>query len=121
MTCMRAQMPDRGTWEAPRRPHPLGLEPYVRRIEGYGKTETGTNIRRMAPTGEIPLIFVLGAPFEILDSQTDRVKRQLRHSFVAGLQEQVTTIGWTGRVVCIQVDLTPIGAWRMLRIDMSEI
>ena len=98
-----------------------GLERYVRRIEGYVANETRADIRRMSPTAEIPMVFVLGAPFTILDPRTDAVRRRLRHSFVAGLHERPTAIGSTGSVDCLQVDLTPIGAWRILGIDMSEI
>jgi hypothetical protein len=74
----------------------------------------------MSPTGEIPIVVVLGTAFTLLDSRIDAVQHSLRHSFVAGLQEQMTVIGSEGSVVCVQIDPTPIGAWRTSRIDMSE-
>jgi AraC-like DNA-binding protein len=43
------------------------------------------------------------------------------HSFVAGITDGPVLVGHRGSARCLQVDLTPLGARRILRLPMAEI
>ena len=109
-----------GRWTLFRRQPRRALAPYVHEIQGYFEEGGATIVRREVPSGAVPMILVFGPGFTLWD-RADEAWRLLNRSFIAGLHQQFSLVGSAGRALCMQVDFTPWGARRFLRIDMSEL
>ena len=68
----------------------------------------------------IPLIINFGSPFDMIDPETG-CSLGKRSSFVAGLHNSYVLVDSTGADLCLQINLTPIGAHRFLRTTMAEL
>lgn len=110
-----------GCWTLFRRRPPVPLRPYVREIQGYVEAGGIPVHRKELPSGVVPLILIFDAGFTLHDPDQPAQGRPLRRSFVAGLHEGPALVGSAGSALCMQVDLTPIGARRFLRLDMHEL
>ena len=99
------------------RPEHRGL---VASIVGYRETGTGlSGALEMAPL-TVPLIISFAEPFEIaLDRAAGADDRHA--SFTSGLHPGFVTINSRGGAECIQVDFTPIGAFRFFSLPMREL
>ncbi|MDA9528267.1 MULTISPECIES: helix-turn-helix domain-containing protein [unclassified Bradyrhizobium] len=97
--------------EVIRRPVPAHMAHVVSSISCYRERGLGlTNFRHAAPLA-LPLLISLGSPFRIaLGRDPDRADTQ--PSFAAGLFPGPVQIESDGRAICIQVDFTPLGAYR---------
>ena len=110
-----------GTWAMRTRPVPHALRELVLR---YGGFEEGAHLaltRREMPYAGTPLILTFGAPYllsEAIDPDRPAVSRR---SFVAGIHETRTTSKTTGATWTVQIDLTPIGAYRIIGLPMIEL
>ncbi|GAB5471338.1 MAG: helix-turn-helix domain-containing protein [Rhodospirillales bacterium] len=93
----------------------------VLRIEGFVERDCGPALRSELPSCAIPLIVVLGQGFTLHEEKGAQSLRRLDRPFVAGLHRAPAKVGSSGRSSCIQVDLTPLGARRLLGIAMSEL
>lgn len=112
---------EHGNWTLFRGRPPAVLFPYVLEIQGYYEESAGSVVRRELPSSVIPLILVFGPGFTLHDLDGRARPRSLRRSFVAGLHEVPVLVGSEGQAVCMQVDLTPVGAWRLLGVDMHDL
>ena len=108
---------DLGRWElASRDPH-LALRFDVRRYQGYIETGTGAIRRREAPSGDVVLIINLGPPYWV--SGGGGVQAPVVHdSFVAGLHDAFALVDSPGAAFCLEVEFTPLGAYRFFRTPM---
>ena len=80
-------------------------------ISGYRETARGRFSQREAAPLAIPLIISFGTPFTIaLGREPDAADRQ--RSFAAGLYAGPVYIESDGGAECVQVDFTPLGAYR---------
>jgi AraC-like DNA-binding protein len=107
-------MPDGpALWEAfEGEPHPR-LRTGVLSYTGYVEHATRPMRRLEVPFAGIPLIISLG-PTILVDG--------VRHgSFVGGLDDGATITEYSGEQRGIQVNLTPLGARRLLGLPMSEL
>jgi AraC-like DNA-binding protein len=66
----------------------------------------------------VPLIINLGDAFRIRMGANGSVNH---HSFVAGLYDGYADVASTGRAHCMQVDLTPLGAYRFFAMPMRDL
>lgn len=112
---------DYGRWTLFRRQPRMPLVGYVRELEGFFEVGGPQLIRRELPSGDVPLILVLGPGFTLHDPAAPTRYRPLNRSFVAGLHEQHTLVGSVGCSICMQVNLTPIGARRLLGVDLNHL
>jgi AraC-like DNA-binding protein len=106
-----------GRWElAQMRPRDLAAD--VVRYAGYLE-HGGWSIDNREVAGPIvPLIIGFGDPFQIRMG----ANRPARHgSFVAGLYDGYADVASTGRAHCMQVDLTPLGAYRFFAVPMRDL
>ncbi|MEJ7797509.1 MAG: DUF6597 domain-containing transcriptional factor, partial [Solirubrobacteraceae bacterium] len=93
--------------------------PYARLLDsvlsytGYAEHAAAPTRRLEVPFAGVPLILSLG-PSLLVDGVRHR-------SFVAGLDDTVTVTECVGEQRCVQVDLTPLGARRLLGLPMSEL
>lgn len=94
-----------------RRPVPAHMAHIVSSISCYRERGLGlTSFRHAAPLS-LPLLISLGTPFRIaLGREPDRSDTQ--PSFAAGLFPGPVQIESDGRAICIQIDFTPLGAYR---------
>jgi AraC-like DNA-binding protein len=112
-------------WEMVRRaPHPA----LTGQVDGYcGYLEHGADPvrRREVPNGRVALIVSFGDPLDLVTmanppggpAQPPGTFR----SFVAGLHEGYAVTQHQGRQHGIQVNLTPLGAYRLLGVPMREV
>jgi AraC-like DNA-binding protein len=99
-------------------------------MSGYRETELGRISQRETASLVVPLIISFGTPFLIaLGRAPDAADRQ--PSFAAGLYSGPIFIESDGGAECVQVDFTPLGAYRFFggavvdlvarMVDMSDV
>ena len=98
------------------RPHP-SLRGQVRRIAGFAEYAGAAVRRRELPFGGVPIILSFGDPVHISSAAGSGTYS----SFLAGLHEIPVDTTHDGTLRCIQVDLTPLGAYQLLGRPMSEL
>jgi AraC-like DNA-binding protein len=109
-----------GAWElAVRRPG-SELATYVAELQGYVETRAPRPVkRREVPWPGVVLIVNFGPPFRIADP---RAGPPADHgSFVAGLHDSYVVTESLGLSRCIQVNLNPLGAYRLLDLPLHAI
>lgn len=116
---------ENGSWELVRRPPPAALAGIVDGLY-CGWTESGTQgpgtIRRELPSTKIPLIFNFGAGYRVGAPGAPIEAAEVRGSFVVGLYDSFAETQATGPTLGVQVDLTPLGAFRLLGgLPMAEL
>jgi AraC-like DNA-binding protein len=80
-------------------------------MTGYRELARGRFCQREAAPLAVPLIISLGTPFKIgLGRDPDAADRH--HSFASGLYAGAVHIESDGAAECMQVDFTPLGAYR---------
>jgi len=99
-------------------------------MTGYRETALGRFSQRETASLVVPVIISLGSPFLIaLGREPDATDRQ--PSFAAGLHAGPVCIESDGGAECVQVDFTPLGAYRFFggavvdlvarMVDMSDV
>jgi AraC-like DNA-binding protein len=102
-----------GRWSLIRRAPPAALGPYILGYCGYEERGGRPVWRREIASTTVPLIFNFDEPWDI--AELDRVgARPFLRSFVAGLHDRPVLVGSRGQATSLQVDLTPLGAARLL-------
>lgn len=100
-----------------RRPHPR-LAGLVSRLIGYCELAPGTFSQLEPASLVIPFVASFGAPWQI---GLGGAAGESRESFVAGLYAGHVTIASDGAAACVQADLTPLGACRLLGGAVREV
>jgi AraC-like DNA-binding protein len=96
-------------------PHP-SLRGVVLRYEGYAVHTSEPVIFRELPGTFAPIIIDLDAGWTVDHGTPIRLE-----SFVAGLTDGPVLVQHSGSARCLQIDLTPLGARRLLGMPMSEL
>jgi len=110
-----------GEWELAIRQPPPALAGYVTVYEGYAETAVAQAIRRReVPWPGVVLIINFGPPFRLTDPRCVDSTRDYG-SFVAGLYDSFVLTESTGLSRCVQVNFTPLGAYRFFRLPMNAI
>jgi len=99
-------------------PHP-SLRGVVLRYEGYQERAAGPATFRELPCTFVPVIIDLDAGWTVAHRQHAAPLRL--GSFVAGVTDGPVLVGHDGSARCLQVDLTPLGARRLVGLPMSEL
>ena len=98
-------------FELTHRPPSQRMAGLITGMTGYRETARGRFCQREAAPLAVPLIISFGTPFRIaLGRDPDAADRQ--HSFAAGLHAGAVYIESDGAAECVQVDFTPLGAFR---------
>jgi len=106
---------DEFTWTMRyRAPHPALTGVVDGAYCGYVEDAVGPFRRREAATGRVALIINLGAPLDLVEMTHSSSGGARLSSFVAGLHDGYAVTEHHGDQRGIQVDLTPIGAGRLL-------
>ena len=107
-----------GAFEMARRaPHPV-LRGGVGGYTGYWEQAPAPVRRREAPGGVVPLIISFGAPITVTGPGS--APRRLT-SFTGGLSDGPALTEHEGRQHGVQVDLTPLGAYRLFGRPMRDL
>ncbi|MDQ2728931.1 MAG: helix-turn-helix domain-containing protein [Actinomycetota bacterium] len=116
--CLVERAEDR-TWESARRPLGPALRGLVLGHCGYVERSPGTVCRREVPHGGVVLIISFGDRIRV---GPDRAATTASFgSFVAGVHDSVVATEHAGRQHGMQVDLSPLGAYRLLSVPMDQI
>jgi AraC-like DNA-binding protein len=99
-------------------PHPA-LRGVVLRYEGYEERAAGPVTVRELPCTFVPIIIDLDAGWTVAHRHHAEPLRL--DSFVAGVTDGPVVVGHPGSARCLQVDLTPLGARRLVGMPMSEL
>jgi AraC-like DNA-binding protein len=99
-------------------PHP-SLRDVVLRYEGFAQRGGGPVIIRELPCTFVPIIIDLDAGWTVAHRQHTTPLRL--GSFVAGVTDGPVLVGHGGSARCLQVDLTPLGARRLIGMPMNEL
>ncbi|SLN18039.1 AraC family transcriptional regulator [Oceanibacterium hippocampi] len=110
-----------GRWEMARAQPSAELGQLVVGYAGYAEATDLRIWRREVATLTVPLIISFGSAFSIRGMGGDPVQGERHGSFVAGLLPGCVDVASDGRARCVQVDLTPLGASRLLGMPMTEI
>lgn len=104
---------------ASRRPD-ARLGPYVIDYQGYREHAPAALRRLQAPFAGIPMIVTFGPAIDIINGDAPTV-RATHRSFLAGLHDVHVVTEFRGEQRGFQVNFTLLGAYRLLRLTMSEI
>lgn len=96
---------------------PAALDGRLRRLTGFVEHADGPVHRREVPNGGVTLILGIDARIRISSGGGSGTFG----SFVAGLHNIPVDTEHSGSYRCIQADLTPLGAYQLLGIPMSEL
>ncbi len=108
-------------WELASRPPAPPLAGDVLRYVGFVEVAARPLRRREVPAGTVVLILNLGVPL-LLSRPADGTGRVERHgSFLAGLDDAYGVTEFAGTSEGVQVDLTPVGAHRLLGVPMHLV
>jgi AraC-like DNA-binding protein len=107
-----------GKWTLLRKRPTARLLPFVHELQGYAEKGGRPVVRRELPSVAIPLIIDFMPGFSIKEGEA---WRHLGSSFAAGLHERATVVGSAGRAFCMQVDLSPLGARRLLGVPLDGL
>lgn len=97
------------------------LQDVVLSYTGYRECNPGPTRRQELPTTGIVLIFDFGPTLRFLDREGERVVGRHAGGFLAGLSEWPVLTETAGAQSGLHVNLTPLGARRLLGLPMSEL
>ncbi len=92
----------------------------VQGIYGYRETTTGSFRQIETASLVVPLIVSFGEPWEIALGRAPRPDDRIA-SFIAGLHGGPVVIHSFGAAHCLQINFTPLGAFRFFGFPMHEI
>jgi len=101
-------------------PHP-SLRGVVLRYEGFAERGSDPVTFRELPCTFVPIIIDLDAGWTVAHREHARTTPLRLNSFVAGITDGPVLVGHRGSATCLQVDLTPLGARRLIGMPMSEL
>jgi AraC-like DNA-binding protein len=93
----------------------------VVRYAGYAERAPGPVRFRELPCTHVPVIIDLDAGWSIGDARRPERPPERLASFIAGLADGPVLVGHAGSARCVQVDLAPMAARRLLGVPMSEL
>ncbi|WP_405486394.1 helix-turn-helix domain-containing protein [Streptomyces sp. NBC_00096] len=110
-----------GRWRVTR-PWPAQLRPFVHSYAGYWEAAASPYRVRLVPTGRAVVVISLGEPFAQIRRLGDTGPSSLvTGSLVTGLEDGPRTCDHPGGQEAIRLELTPLGAFRLFAVPMSEL
>jgi len=109
-------------WEAVfAAPDPRLADVVLGDYQGWVETAPLPVFRRQMPVIMVPVILNFGPGWEVGSPRTDKGALRPFDSFIAGLHDQSADTRSRGDAACLQLNLTPLGAYRLLGLPMHEI
>lgn len=110
-----------GLWRVTRPWHP-SLRPFLRSYVGYWEAVTSPYEARLVPSGRATLVISLAEPFsEVRRSGMPGGGSGRIGSLVVGLEDRPAICVHPGGQEAIRVEFTPLGAYRLFGMPMSEL
>ncbi|MFI5671931.1 helix-turn-helix domain-containing protein [Streptomyces sp. NPDC051704] len=111
-----------GRWRVTR-PWPDRLRPFVHSYAGYWESALTPYRVRLVPTGRAVVVINLGEPFTQVRRLGDDPGTHglVTGSLVAGLEDGPRVCDHPGGQEAIRLELTPLGAYRLVALPMSEL
>ncbi|MFJ4776384.1 helix-turn-helix domain-containing protein [Streptomyces sp. NPDC088762] len=104
------------------RPWPAGLQPYLHSYAGYWEAVASPFRVRLVPTGRAVLVISLGEPFtQVRRLQEPSSSGGAIGSLIVGLDDGPRLCDHPGGQEAIRLELTPLGAYRLLGVPMREL
>ncbi|MER5727357.1 AraC family transcriptional regulator [Streptomyces sp. NPDC002138] len=104
------------------RPWPGQLRPIVHSYAGYWEAAVSPYRVRLIPTGRAVVLISLGEPFAHVRRLGDTSPyNQVTGSLVVGLENGPRVCDHPGGQEAIRLELTPLGAFRLFALPMSEL
>lgn len=104
------------------RPWPAQLRPIVHSYAGYWEAAASPYRVRLVPTGRAVVVISLGEPFAQVRRLGDASPNsQVTGSLVVGLEDGPRVCDHPGGQEAIRLELTPLGAFRLFAVPMSEL
>jgi AraC-like DNA-binding protein len=100
---------------------PPALAGQVIRLTGYADRAPAPVTFRELPCTYVPVIIDMDAGWSIADGRRPERPPERLGSFVAGLTDGPVIVSHGGSARCLQVDLAPLAARRLLGLPMSEL
>jgi AraC-like DNA-binding protein len=100
---------------------PPALAGQVIRLTGYADRSPGPVRFRELPCTYVPVIIDMDAGWSIGDGRRPERPPERLGSFVAGITDGPVIVSHGGSARCLQVDLAPLAARRLLGLPMSEL
>ena len=110
-----------GWWEFARAGLDVRTRDLVTGICGYRERSDGPLRRRVAAGTSVPLIVSFGDPIEIVDMGEGAGAGRAYESFVSGFHPGYAVTRYQGTQFGMQIDLTPLGAYRLLGVPGSTL
>lgn len=107
-------------WAMASRQPDARLNPYVIDYQGYRESAAAPMRRLQAPFAGVPMIVTFGPAIDIINGDAPESRASYR-SFLAGLHDVHVFTEYLGEQRGFQVNFTLLGAYRFLRLTMSEI
>jgi AraC-like DNA-binding protein len=110
-----------GFWESTSREPAPELRDLIKGpYQGWVERTIGTMVRREVPSGIIPIIFNLGPAYGLIDP-TGQTRTRYVGSFVAGLHESFVVTESGSYAICVQINMSPLGAYQFLGVPMHSL
>ncbi|MCW2913564.1 MAG: transcriptional activator FtrA [Actinomycetia bacterium] len=110
-----------GFWRKITTPWHPALRPYLNGYVGYWENSSMPLRMRTMPTSSVTLIINLAEPLKLITMPDPGFRSGAFASFVAGMHDGPGLYEHPGGQVGIQVDLTPLGAYRLLGAPMHAL
>ncbi|WP_327358874.1 helix-turn-helix domain-containing protein [Streptomyces sp. NBC_01304] len=108
-------------WRATR-PWPVSWRPYVVSYAGYWDTAISPYRVRLVPTGRAVVVINLAEPFtQVLRPGREGPSGGVVGSLAGGLEDGPRELVHPGGQMAIRLELTPLGAYRLFAVPMSEL
>ena len=117
---MSAQDDVEPVWEHVRGPAAPHLRRLVASYSGFRDDVPAPGAQRQLPSTTAPLIIDLGAGWRVA-TPADRYRPVLLGGFAGGMHDAFALVEAAGPALCLQADLTPLGARRLLGVPMHEL
>lgn len=104
--------------EVVRWPVPPALRSDVVRMTGYAERLEAPVTYHELPGTFAAVILNVGSAHRLIDASG---VHEQRASFVGGLYDEPIRVHTTGAALCVQIDLSPLAACRLLRVPMREL
>lgn len=101
-------------------PHPA-LRDVALRYCSYAERTTAFTRRRELPSASVTLVIGFEDPIEVVFDRHAPGRASRCRAFVAGLHDAGVTVDSFGAQSGVQLDLTPLGAHRLLGVPMHEL
>lgn len=110
-----------GAWEMAQRPPRAPVAGYVREYVGYVESTVAPLRRREVPHVAIVVILSFGDPIDVTTLRGWAPRPRRLRSFVASLHDAAVVTEHAGRQHGMQVNLTPLGAYRLFGIPLHHV